>query len=103
MQSCSSFSASRSLSIWWLELEVTPVTIDGPTVGNIEFSHKSYKSVLAVSARVASVPAALADDAVVALLLLCIACRLLPVARCPLPVANYLLSITTRKLLSVSS
>jgi len=35
----------RSLSIWWLELEVTPVTIDGPTVGNIEFSHKSYNPV----------------------------------------------------------
>ena len=45
MQSCSSFSASRSLSIWWLELEVTPVTNDVVTVGNLEFSHKSYKSV----------------------------------------------------------
>ena len=38
---------SIPLAIWWLELEVTPVTIDGLTVGNLEFSHKSYKSVLA--------------------------------------------------------
>ena len=51
MHSCSSFSARRSLSIWWLELEVTPVTIDGPTVGNIEFSHKSYSPVVAVLAK----------------------------------------------------
>ena len=48
MQSCINFSARRSLSIWWLELEVTPVTIDGPTVGNIEFSHKSYNPVAVV-------------------------------------------------------
>ena len=51
MQSCINFSAMRSLSIWWLELEVTPVTIDGPTVGNIEFSHKSYSPVVAVLAK----------------------------------------------------
>ncbi len=48
MQSCINFSARRSLSIWWLELEVTPVTIDGPTVGNIEFSHKSYNPAVVV-------------------------------------------------------
>lgn len=48
MQSCINFSAKRSLSIWWLELEVTPVTIDGPTAGNIEFSHKSYSPVVSV-------------------------------------------------------
>lgn len=48
MHSCINFSARRSLSIWWLELEVTPVTIDGPTVGNIEFSHKSYNPVVVV-------------------------------------------------------
>ncbi|MEZ7830396.1 MAG: hypothetical protein QMC06_02485 [Gammaproteobacteria bacterium] len=40
-----SFSAKRSLFIWWLELDITPVTIDGPTAGNIEFSHKSYNPV----------------------------------------------------------
>jgi hypothetical protein len=45
--SCSSFSASRWLFIsigliWWLELDVTLVTIDGLTIGDIEFSHKSY-------------------------------------------------------------
>lgn len=48
MHSCINFSARRSLSIWWLELEVTPVTIDGLTVGNIEFSHKSYNPVAVV-------------------------------------------------------
>ena len=48
MQSCISFSARRSLFIWWLELEVTPVTIDGLTAGNIEFSHKSYSPIVAV-------------------------------------------------------
>ena len=51
MHSCINFSAKRSLSIWWLELDVTPVTIDGPTVGNIEFSHKSYSPVVAVLAK----------------------------------------------------
>ena len=48
MLSSINFSARRSLFIWWLELEVTPVTIDGPTAGNIEFSHKSYSPVVAV-------------------------------------------------------
>jgi hypothetical protein len=45
VHSCTNFSARRSLFIWWLELDVTPVTIDGPTAGNIEFSHKSYNPV----------------------------------------------------------
>ncbi len=63
-----SFSARRSLSIWWLELEVTPVTIDGLTVGNIEFSHKSYNPVLADS-----VGANLVDDLLlIALVVICI-------------------------------
>ena len=48
MHSCTNFSARRSLFIWWLELDVTPVTIDGPTAGNIEFSHKSYSPVAVV-------------------------------------------------------
>ena len=48
MHNCTNFSARRSLFIWWLELEVTPVTIDGPTTGNIEFSHKSYSPVVVV-------------------------------------------------------
>lgn len=48
MHSCTNFSARRSLFIWWLELDVTPVTIDGPTTGNIEFSHKSYSPVVVV-------------------------------------------------------
>jgi hypothetical protein len=48
MLSSISFSARRSLFIWWLELDVTPATIDGPTAGNIEFSHKSYSPVVAV-------------------------------------------------------
>ena len=49
MHSCSNFSARRSLFIWWLELDVTPVTIDGPTAGNVEFSHKSYSPVAVVA------------------------------------------------------
>ena len=48
MHSCSNFSARLSLFIWWLELDVTPVTIDGPTAGNVEFSHKSYSPVVVV-------------------------------------------------------
>ena len=48
MLSSISFSARRSLFIWWLELDVTPATIDGPAAGNIEFSHKSYSPVVAV-------------------------------------------------------
>ena len=49
MHSCTNFSARRSLFIWWLELDITPVTIDGPTAGNIEFSHKSYSPVVVVT------------------------------------------------------
>ena len=48
MHSCTNFPARRSLFIWWLELDVTLVTIDGPTAGNIEFSHKSYSPVAVV-------------------------------------------------------
>jgi hypothetical protein len=48
MHSCTNFSVRRSLFIWWLELDVTPSTIDGPTAGNIEFSHKSYSPVAVV-------------------------------------------------------
>jgi len=61
MQSCINFSARRSLFIWWLELEITPVTIDGPTAGNIEFSHKSYNPVVEVLIVAAPVGANLAD------------------------------------------
>ncbi len=59
---------SMPLTNWWLELEVTPVTIDGLTVGNLEFSHKSYKSVPGVP-----VAGALLDNFLVTLYrLLCI-------------------------------
>ncbi len=57
---------SEPLTNWWLELEVTPVTIDGLTVGNLESSHKSYKSVLAAFA-VGALLEALADILVEAL------------------------------------
>lgn len=60
-------------SNWWLELEVTPVTIDGPTVGNIEFSHKSYRSVLATALGAI----VLASFRISLCLLLCIACLVL--------------------------
>ena len=49
MHSCTNFSARRSLFIWWLKLDVTSITIDGPTAGNIEFSHKSYSPVAVVA------------------------------------------------------
>lgn len=71
MHSCMSFSARRSLSIWWLELEVTPVTIDGPTVGNIEFSHKSYNPVDAVVVDGSLAPVVAAEPLAVFLIELC--------------------------------
>ena len=49
MHSCTNFSARRSLFIWRLKLDVTPMTIDGLTAGNIEFSHKSYSPVVVVA------------------------------------------------------
>ena len=68
MHSCTNFSARRSLFIWWLKLDVTSITIDGPAAGNIEFSHKSYNPALADSAG-----ANLVDDLLLtALVVICI-------------------------------